>query len=240
MYNQIFHVVDSILRITILPQGLQPRHVPPIQAVPIQSFKHLWLMIGHQYRLSTSQIQQLKHFASRLFAHNQSTKELFSIVYQFQFQHQQMTFDPSVIFQHEQLLLQHLDTLSSIQNECVSIVHVQIPALIQKIQQAQTPSVSATNRTLVEEPEDAIAWLRILLDTYEKYGGLFPANSLEIFQFFKGCWRCLKDEDTIHISNITDTILGGVSLEHIASNFTNWIQMNQDIKNKEPRLEHIH
>ena len=79
-----------------------------------------------------------------------------------------------------------------------------------------------------ENTEEGIRWIIMLFDTYLKYGGKPGVSSMEFFNSIKDFWGKLEDEETIELSYITDKILGGYSIEHIAINLRNWLRINLD------------
>ncbi len=83
--------------------------------------------------------------------------------------------------------------------------------------------------TSPEKTEQGTWWVRCLFDTYIKYGGKRGVTSIEFFNSIKDNWEKLEDDETIDISYITDTILGGFSLEHISTNLLLWLRTNRDI-----------
>ena len=79
-----------------------------------------------------------------------------------------------------------------------------------------------------ENTEDGTRWIITLFNTYLKYGGKTGVSSMEFFNSIKDFWDKLEDEETIELSYITDKILGGYSIEHIAINLRNWLRTNLD------------
>ena len=79
-----------------------------------------------------------------------------------------------------------------------------------------------------ENTEEGTRWIITLFDTYLKYGGKPGVSSMEFFNSIKDFWGKLEDEETIELSYITDKILGGYSIEHIAINLRNWLRINLD------------
>jgi hypothetical protein len=79
-----------------------------------------------------------------------------------------------------------------------------------------------------ENTEEGTRWIITLFDTYLKYGGKYGVSSMEFFNSIKDFWAKFEDEETIELSYITDKILGGYSIEHIAINLRNWLRINLD------------
>lgn len=88
-----------------------------------------------------------------------------------------------------------------------------------------------------EKTEEGTMWIITLFDTYLKYGGKIGVSSMEFFNSIKDFWDKLEDEETIEISYITDKILGGYSIEHIAINLRNWLRTNFDAL--QPKYKYI-
>lgn len=88
-----------------------------------------------------------------------------------------------------------------------------------------------------EKTEEGTMWIITLFDTYLKYGGKIGVSSMEFFNSIKDFWDKLEDEETIEISYITDKILGGYSIEHIAINLRNWLRINLDAL--QPKYKYI-
>ena len=88
-----------------------------------------------------------------------------------------------------------------------------------------------------ENTEEGTRWIITLFDTYLKYGGKIGVSSMEFFNSIKDFWDKLEDEETIEISYITDKILGGYSIEHIAINLRNWLRTNFDAL--QPKYKYI-
>lgn len=88
-----------------------------------------------------------------------------------------------------------------------------------------------------ENTEEGTRWIITLFDTYLKYGGKPGVSSMEFFNSIKDFWDKLEDEETIEISYITDKILGGYSIEHIAINLRNWLRINFDAL--QPKYKYI-
>jgi hypothetical protein len=72
-------------------------------------------------------------------------------------------------------------------------------------------------------------WVRTLFRIYLKYGGNRGVSCIDFFKSIKDNWEKLEDSETIEISYITETILGGYSLEHISQNLQNWLKLNYDV-----------
>ena len=71
-------------------------------------------------------------------------------------------------------------------------------------------------------------WVRTLFKIYLKYGGNKGVSCIDFFKSIKDNWDKLEDSETIEISYITETILGGYSLDNISQNLQNWLKLNHD------------
>jgi len=249
MFDQIYSLIQSILKMTSLPptqeqqQQFPNRFVPMTHWLPIKSLLDVWRMIGLHHRLSQNQLSQLKQLGTTLHQHHMTTKQILHSIIQM---NQLVDTKQVELATIEMFLYEQLGRVVNIQNECVQISHYKLPQFVQELrQQHQQPKNQENNTTIVsyqppvDEPIESIDWVRSLLDVYDKYGGIYPVSSKDLFDWLKKHWNELEDYETHTISHVTDTILGGNSIQNIALNFTSWMNMNPDIKFKEPRLNNI-
>jgi hypothetical protein len=86
-----------------------------------------------------------------------------------------------------------------------------------------------------EKTMEGTEWIYILYDFYLRYEGVKNVSSNDFFNHIKSIWSTIENIETIQISEITDNMLGGISIENISFNLNDWISKNKDIIKHEYR-----
>ena len=147
--------------------------------------------------------------------------------------------DNNQIFEPSSLLYNH--EMENLYQSYQNIYQHIIPEIKQQVQQYNLQmSIVYSPTSLANQTEkNDINWLNQLLNVYEKYQGQLPVSSQQFFEYYKTIWNRLTDEETIQISNITEYILGGNSIEHISYNFLHYMKQNSDLLRIVPKLQLI-
>ena len=86
-----------------------------------------------------------------------------------------------------------------------------------------------------ENHKEGTEWIYTLFDFYLKYNGQRFVSASDFFYHIRKIWSTIEDKETLIISNITDNILGGISILNISHNLREWITKNGDVIKREYR-----
>ena len=228
--DKIHECMRFLHRIECRCTYIQPQ--PNRIILPISSFHHIWSIIGRHLRLNTSLSKSLQIHADSLLLINKRMHELYVRVEELQFYYEQ--FDP-----HESMLIPGLNYLTLQLDELddeTDYIWTLINEVKHSIEEYNREVLLKRSQFSIQPEAIQVEWFYMLLNIYGKYGGILPVKPLDFFQFYKDNWHRLEDQETLEISHITDSILGGISIANLSINLSDWIKRNSDLFRSVPVL----
>jgi hypothetical protein len=206
------------------------------------SFIYIWSIIGFQLRIPPELISVFKQLTYDIQLLNTRCNIILKICSDlcfFKTSYFDDNEDNNQIFQPSSILYNH--EMEILYQTYQNIYQHVIPGIKEQVQQYNLQmSIVYSPTSLANQKEgNDINWLNQLFNVYEKYQGQLPVSSLHFFQYYKTIWSQLSDEETIQISNITEYILGGNSIEHLSYNLLHYIKQNSDLLRIVPKLQLI-